>query len=977
MADDDAGTTAQGDKHYDKKPVSATANVETPGQSDQPYNPPDGELFTNTSAVSVGGGRGYSATDGDGQRKRDRVRQKVEHVKDRARTENSENKSKLRKAFGLREQRQADPTKWLHGTLYIEIIEAEHLPGDPTLVSCFPRFINSCLVGCQRVATGVVRPPQPYVAIRIGRLRSGYTLLGERCFDPKWNEKFRVPVATSPKDIEFQVKDGDAFGSPHLGTCTLDVNELMDNGKFEGWLPLKGRSGRQQGLGKAQLRVAITYVPVEQSTSEKSDQNKWDNRHAYFQARNGARVSLYSDSHHDPGETPTVVLGNGEPYRSGALWKDIYAAILNAKHFVYIAGWSVWVHNILVREKGKEMAEDDDHLELGTLLKRKAQEGVRCMVLIWDDRTSVKVPGLSGGLLSTHDEETHDFFNNTGVHVGKSLRGSTQQKNFLKGITTSTNFTHHQKVVVLDTPDADAPAPDVSSNTGTPQATEQGRASKAGGQQQPSGPATQNPSASGIPRRVVAFVGGIDLCDGRFDTHDHPIFRTLQLEHKKDFYNDCIAGVDGEAGGPRLPWHDQHCRLEGPPAFDVLTNFEQRWKHPSSSAGAASDELFDLRGASDLILPADLSNPDDPKVYVVDPKAADAWRTQVFRSIDSQCCVDFPEDNNSAYDRGLRTDRGRTVDKSIQHAYVHAIRNSRRFLYIENQYFLGGSGEWENSSHADICDQLIPLEIALRVAKAIMRDEPFAAYVVIPMWPEGIPDAGSIQEVLLWQTATIRTMYRIVAKAIQLKGSEAHPRDYLNIFCLGKREPEVPGTPAPTKQPKPKSPQETILRTRRMMIYVHAKMIIVDDEYVIEGSANINQRSMAGDRDTEIAMGAFQPNFHPQGRGVVYGHRMTCWEEHLGRLEDVFQQPHDVNCVRRVRALAAENWAAYTGAEVKELPHGHLLPYPLEIAQNGVVRALDGFRKFPDTNGTVLGKKIQLPILAKKILGKTEYVVTT
>ncbi len=33
------------------------------------------------------------------------------------------------------------------------------------------------------------------------------------------------------------------------------------------------------------------------------------------------------------------------------------------------------------------------------------------------------------------------------------------------------------------------------------------------------------------------------------------------------------------AAGPRLPWHDQHCRLEGPPAFDVLTNFVQRWSH--------------------------------------------------------------------------------------------------------------------------------------------------------------------------------------------------------------------------------------------------------------------------------------------------------------------------------------------------------------------------------------------------------------
>ena len=30
-------------------------------------------------------------------------------------------------------------------------------------------------------------------------------------------------------------------------------------------------------------------------------------------------------------------------------------------------------------------------------------------------------------------------------------------------------------------------------------------------------------------------------------------------------------------------------------------------------------------------------------------------------------------------------------------------------------------------------------------------------------------------------------------------------------------------------------------------------------QYVIVGSANINQRSMSGDRDTEVAMGAFQP----------------------------------------------------------------------------------------------------------------------
>lgn len=38
-------------------------------------------------------------------------------------------------------------------------------------------------------------------------------------------------------------------------------------------------------------------------------------------------------------------------------------------------------------------------------------------------------------------------------------------------------------------------------------------------------------------------------------------------------------------------------------------------------------------------------------------------------------------------------------------------------------------------------------------------------------------------------------------------------------------------------------------------------MMIVDDEYIIIGSANINQRSQDGTRDTEIAVGALQPNY--------------------------------------------------------------------------------------------------------------------
>jgi hypothetical protein len=43
-------------------------------------------------------------------------------------------------------------------------------------------------------------------------------------------------------------------------------------------------------------------------------------------------------------------------------------------------------------------------MNLGELLKKKDNEGVRVLMLVWDDRTSVKL--LKEGLMSAHDEDT-------------------------------------------------------------------------------------------------------------------------------------------------------------------------------------------------------------------------------------------------------------------------------------------------------------------------------------------------------------------------------------------------------------------------------------------------------------------------------------------------------------------------------------------------------------------------------------------
>ena len=96
-------------------------------------------------------------------------------------------------------------------------------------------------------------------------------------------------------------------------------------------------------------------------------------------------------------------------------------------------------------------------------------------------------------------------------------------------------------------------------------------------------------------------------------------------------------------------------------------------------------------------------------------------------------------------------------------------------------------------------------------------------------------------------------MYHRIGQALLRTGNDSHPTDWLLFLCPGKRE--VPGDHLERLEP-PSEPFAKIFReTLRFPIYVHSKMMIVDDTYIIIGSANINQRSMAGTRDTEIAMG--------------------------------------------------------------------------------------------------------------------------
>ncbi|KAK2974522.1 hypothetical protein RJ640_002427, partial [Escallonia rubra] len=86
----------------------------------------------------------------------------------------------------------------------------------------------------------------------------------------------------------------------------------------------------------------------------------------------------------------------------------------------------------------------------------------------------------------------------------------------------------------------------------------------------------------------------------------------------------------------------------------------------------------------------------------------------------------------------------------------------------------------------------------------------------------------------------------------------------------------------------------------------------------------------------------------------IYGYRKSLWAEHIGDLEECFERPESLECVRRVRSLSELNWKQYAAEEVTQMK-GHLLKYPVEVDRKGNVNPLPGCETFPDVGGSIVG----------------------
>jgi phospholipase D1/2 len=105
-----------------------------------------------------------------------------------------------------------------------------------------------------------------------------------------------------------------------------------------------------------------------------------------------------------------------------------------------------------------------------------------------------------------------------------------------------------------------------------------------------------------------------------------------------------------------------------------------------------------------------------------------------------------------------------------------------------------------------------------------MAGEPFAVYILLPMWMEGIPQDNATQGLLYFQRVTIEAMYKYVQKALDTRMSNSSDHglivsDYLNFYCLGTRE-KADGSEAMAASVT--EDDKLVFEKRRHQIYVHS-----------------------------------------------------------------------------------------------------------------------------------------------------------
>jgi len=275
---------------------------------------------------------------------------------------------------------------------------------------------------------------------------------------------------------------------------------------------------------------------------------------------------------------------------------------------------------------------------------------------------------------------------------------------------------------------------------------------------------------------AIAFCGGIDISNGRWDTRAHRDHEPGRVNPRGKLYG---------------PWHDATVAVDGEVA---------------RSLGALARERWRLATGQRLLPPQ--------------PPETDLWPEDL-----------APQFHNVtvAIARTLPAFAGQPAVREVERLALAAIAAARSVIYIENQYFAA---------------YRIAAALRARLAEA---DGP-EIVIVMPRRAEG------------WLSEEVMGSARaILLQTMQDADRHGRLRVYTPVTEGGRD------------------------------IYVHAKVLVVDDRLLRIGSSNLNNRSMGLDTECDIAVEARTDGDDAMRREILRV-RNGLLAEHLGVTEHAMQE---------------------------------------------------------------------------------------
>ncbi|XP_042534841.1 phospholipase D1 isoform X3 [Dipodomys spectabilis] len=303
---------------------------------------------------------------------------------------------------------------------------------------------------------------------------------------------------------------------------------------------------------------------------------------------------------------------------------------------------------------------------------------------------------------------------------------------------------------------------------------------------------------------------------------------------------------------PRMPWHDIASAVHGRAARDVARHFIQRWNFTKIMKPKYRSLSYPF------LLPKSQTTAHELRYQV--PGAVHAT-VQLLRSA-------------ADWSAGIKYH-----EESIHSAYISVIQSSKHYIYIENQFFISCADD-------KVVFNKVGDAIVQRILKAHRKGQRYRVYVVIPLLPgfEGDISTGGGSALQAIMHFNYRTMCRGENSIVgQLKPKLGNQWINYISFCGLRTHAQLEGN----------------LVTE--LIYVHSKLLIADDNTVIIGSANINDRSMLGKRDSEMAIMVQDTETIPavmdgkeyQAGCFAHALRLQCFRVVLGYLSDPSEDIQD------------------------------------------------------------------------------------